>query len=85
MIPARLFPNYAAIYGSATTQGISFQDNNLQFGTVSQISGDLPYLVSEGQSVLFKISDSLQITSGLYTYFLVEEQKIILVEDGGAP
>lgn len=85
MIPARLFPNYAAIYGSASTQGITYNDPNLQFGIVSQIAGDLPYLVSEGQSVLFRISDSLQITASSYTYFLVEEQKIILVEDGGLP
>lgn len=85
MIPARLFPNYAALYGAASTQDISFIGNDLQFGTVVQTAGELPYLVSEGQSVLFRISESTQIVHSGYTYFLVEEPKIILVEDSELP
>jgi len=85
MLPARLFPNYAALYGTASTQGITFVGNDLQFGLVVQTFSETPYLVSEGQSVLFRISESTQVQYSGYTYFLVEEPKIILVENADLP
>ena len=85
MLPIQLIPNYVSIYGAPSTQGISYGTPGYQFGVVDQIYGQNPNLVAVDQSVFFKIDDSVSVQYGGNTYYLVEEQKIVFIENSGLP
>lgn len=82
MIPARLYPGYISIYGATSTTGIVPKQTGLQFGVISQIYSDTPNTVSVDQSVMFKYDDdTITVDYNGTTYFLIEEQKIVLIEN----
>jgi co-chaperonin GroES (HSP10) len=82
-LPARLAPGWASIYGVNTTQGINSKDTDLQFGQIIQLANgeETVDTVSVGQSVMFRLSDTKQVQYGSYYYYLMEQQKIILIEN----
>lgn len=80
-LPCRLYPGYASIYGAQSITGIVPKQGGLQFGTIDQIYDNVPGTVSIGQSVLFKYEDCVMVDYQGTQYFLLPEQKIILIEN----
>ena len=79
-LPAILPANTVSIYGYQSLQGISSVAQGFQFGIIDQMYfGAQSDLV--GQSVLFRLDKSLQLNYDNATYFLIQEEDIILTEN----
>ena len=81
MIPARLYNGYLLIYGAPSISGIVPNLSGYQFGLVNQIFDNIPGDVSLNQSIMFKYDDSITVTYNGQQYFLLQEQKVILIEN----
>lgn len=80
-LPLTLKPNYVSIYGHGSYQGFELQNPLLQFGSVNQIYDTLPNLVAIGDSVMFRLDDSIPFNYNGIQYYILPETKVILVED----
>lgn len=81
-LPANLYPGYVSIYGAASINGIVTRTSGLQFGLINQIYNSYQNSISVGQSVMFKQDgDTIRLNYGGVDYFLIEEKKIILIEN----
>lgn len=76
-LPARLQPNILSIYGQRTVESGMTVSKGYQFGTVNQMYGGQVDFI--GQSVLFKSDKATQIRYSNTTYYLIQEQDIILI------
>jgi len=81
MIPARLYNGYLLIYGAPSITGIVPNSSGFQFGLVNQIYDNVSGDVSLNQSIMFRYDDSITVTYDGQQYFLLEEQKVILIEN----
>lgn len=79
-LPARLYPGYLSIYGAKSVNGI-VPSGGFQFGRVNQIYDSIPDTVSINQSVMFRSIDSIIVTYSGIQYFILPENKIILIEE----
>lgn len=84
-LPVRLNSGIVSIYGSPSIMGILTNDNNLQFGSINQLPNSIAGSYSVDQSVMFKVSDATVVTYGSIPYFLLPEEKIILIENEEFP
>lgn len=79
-LPAKLPPSTISIYGYQSLNGITPQQAGYQFGIIDQM-----YYGAQndwvGQSVLFKLSNSLQLKHSGNVYFLIQEENIVLTEN----
>lgn len=81
MIPGRLYPGFISIYGAPSINGIA-ASKGLQFGVITQIYSDTPNTVSVDQSVMFKYDDdTIRVTYDGVQYFIIDEAKIVLIEN----
>lgn len=79
-LPVTLPANTLSIYGHGSINGIVVTSSGYQFGIIDQMYfGAQVSLV--GQSVLFKVSDSIGLTYLSSPYFLVPEENIVLTEN----
>lgn len=80
MLPCRLYPGYVSIYGAKSINNIT-APQGFQFGKVNQIYDNVPGTVSVDQSVLFRNDESIIVAYSGAQYFLIPENKIVLIED----
>lgn len=78
-LPCKLSNGILSIYGSSSIQGM-VANNNMVFGIVNQAYYS-PVIDLIGQSVMFKKEDATPIVFGAFQYYLLPEQKVILIED----
>lgn len=79
-LPARLYPGYISIYGAGSVNGITRTTDAYQFGVIEQMWPDSEGTLSIGQSVLYKVADTIQVIYDSTTYYLTKETNIILIE-----
>lgn len=78
-LPATLSPGIVSIYGMGVSLGGLRSNKNVQFGIVNQ-SYSNPVVSLVGQSVMFNPTYADKVVYVSETYFLVPEDKIILIE-----
>ena len=81
-LPINIQPDYILLYGAPSIQSITpLYPKEYQFGAVIQTYGNPPIQVNEGQSVFFRIADSVEINFSASLYSLLPANKIIFIED----
>jgi hypothetical protein len=81
-LPINIQPDYILLYGTPSLQNIAPVDiKEYQFGTVIQTYGNSPIAVNLGQSVFFKIKDSVPVVFSASIYNVLPSNKIIFIED----
>lgn len=81
---AQLYPGLVSIYGEGTQIGTSDiipSATNFLFGIIDQTwasGGDI--IVQPGQSVMFNKDDVICLLKADWTYTLIEQNKILIIE-----
>lgn len=78
-LPVRLSPGQLSIYGATSVNGIL--GDGMQFGTIDQLSNNVPGEYSLGQSVMFPVYKSITLNYQNVPYFIVEEKDVLGVEN----
>lgn len=77
-LPVSLQPNIVSIYGMASIYGIRVGGSNYRFGVVNQIYGEGDLV---GRSVMFKMSNNVQVRYSNTPYFLIPQDDIVFIEN----
>lgn len=77
----RLSSGLVSIYGTASIYGYTLPNNsNLTFGVIYEVADSTQNAYSVGQNVLLPYTEAYSIIYQNRTYWLINENKIILVE-----
>lgn len=80
-LPVRLAEGMISIYGVNQSNNSLKVNKTYRFGKVSKTWDNRSTVAAVGQSVLFKLDDSVPVNYSGTDYWIVEEDKIILIED----
>jgi hypothetical protein len=80
-LPVVLYPGYVSIIGAVSIDTITSSNTDIQFGVVNQVWGSDANMIQVGQSIMFLVSDAIVVTYNSQNYFLLQENKIILIEN----
>lgn len=81
----RLAPGILSIYGTASIYGFSGLSQGITFGVINSMSSNNSGAYSVGQNVLIPYENANSVNYSGRTYWLIDESKIILVEQPPAP
>jgi hypothetical protein len=80
-LPVRLAQGMVSIYGANESDNNIKAPKDYRFGIVNETWNNLSTVAAVGQSVLFKIDESVPLNYSNTQYWIVDENKIILIED----
>ena len=79
VIPATLQGNYISVQGGGSVQSTTTQ-SDVEFGVITSVYNGAWY-TKVGDSVMFKVKDTIPVSQGGNSYLLIKECDLILVEN----